>query len=123
MSTETLSSQQVKQISRRRFYVFGFVIVAFGFISEIFVEYGVNATFAIDDAVTVVLSVAAIAYFAVTWKKGESLMKRGNDLAFAFGIIILLVTVYALSIETGDSASDDPASIIFGVLLLVNRFI
>jgi len=102
-----------------------YAITIIVFLPLINLEFAFNNIFPMDDILSAILAVVAIDYLALNrTKRPQAEIKKTNTLAFALGVVILLLTLIALVIEGEPGAfGNDPPSLILSILLIVNRFI
>lgn len=128
MSMKDLSPEKkrlAKELSRRRLSVIGY---ATALVATIFTVTEEDDIFlhAIDDYAIVTLAIVALIIFLV-WRKKESLgdLKRLNNISLVIAVVLLVFVIFAFTQEINDvnDFADDPAQLIFLILLIVNRFV
>ncbi len=80
----------------------------------------------VDDYVDIILAVVAIVIIAAMWRKQAApQMRRVNNIASILAILLVIATIYAISQEIGDPADfgNEIPSLLFGITMLVNRFV
>jgi amino acid permease len=128
MSMKDLSPEKkklAKELSRRRLSIIGY---ATALVASIFTITGEDDIFlhALDDYAIVTLSIVALILFLV-WRKKDSLadLKRLNNISLVIALVLLVFVIFAFTQEINDAEDfgDDPAQLIFLILLIVNRFV
>ena len=115
----------IKELGRRRVFIFfwGFVIVA---IANVIGEESDMFIHVLDDYLDIILAVVAIAIIVAMWRKQTApQLRRVNNIASILAVLLVLVTIYAISVEIGDPADfgNEIPTLLFGITMLVNRFV
>jgi glucose uptake protein GlcU len=118
-------SKIVKQLGRRRAFGFFFGVSAILFLDVAFME-GDMVSHSFDDIAVVAISAIAVILILATLKK-RSLpqLKRMNNILTILGVLFLIMTFVAISIEINDAndIGDDFPKIFIAAAMLVNRFV
>ena len=128
MSFKDLSPEKkklAKELSRRRLSTIGF---ATALVATIFTITDEDDIFlhALDDYAIVTLSIVAL-ILILAWRKRESLedLRKLNNVSLMIAVVLLVFVIFAFTQEINDASDfgDDPAQLIFLILLIVNRFV
>ncbi len=81
-------------------------------------------THAVDEIGIAVLSLIALIYLAVSWRKtGVEAITTQNNVLFAFFVLMLLFQIYGIVVEAGTNDFGNEIPVLIGIVLaLVNRF-
>ena len=115
----------LKEHGRRRVFVFfwGFVIVA---ISGVITEEMDMTLHVADDYVDIIAAVIVLALYLM-WRNKTALadLKKANNIATVFAVVLVLATIFAITQEIGDPTDfgNEIPTLFFGVFMLVNRFL
>lgn len=115
----------IKEYSKRKVFLFTYVISAVAFIAVLGLE-SENPAFLIDDYAKIILPIFAIIFFIVTWKKDDiRALRRTNNIGTVVGALILLFAILAilLEIDKSEFVADDFPAVIFGLLAVVNGLV
>jgi hypothetical protein len=111
-----------KAFSRRRVFLFVFVVSAFAFLPTLMGETEIQLA-PVDDFGKVGVSVILLILIAATWRN-QTLpsMRRTNMIATFGGVLIIVFGVMALVLESGnaDYVADDFPALIIGIFILIN---
>lgn len=81
---------------------------------------------AIDDYIDIVAAVIALAVILLWWKR-DSLpeLKKTNNVLTALAVVVILATIFAITQESSDPEDfgNEIPTLIYGIFLLINRFI
>ena len=117
-----MSGDWSSRYSRKRVFLFIYVVTVIAFASTLSLE-SENQLFLLDDYVKVLLAVAMVAIIGATWRNGLlPSMKRINMVGTVFGVVILLASIMAVVVESGNATdvADDFPGIILAVFLIIN---
>jgi hypothetical protein len=115
----------VRELSRRRVFVFISVFLVLGGVG-IIVEESDMFLHAIDDYAMVALAIIALLGFAV-WRNRLSLadLRKQNNILTALFVVALIFKLYGTMAEMGDASDfgDEIPLLIAFVLTIANRFV
>ena len=115
----------VREISRRRVFIFVSVFLVLGGVGTILEESDMFLH-AIDDYAMVALAIIALLGF-VMWRNKLSLaeLRRQNNILTALFVVALIFKVYGAMVEMGDASDfgDEIPLLIAFVLTIANRFV
>lgn len=120
-----MDMSSVKELARRRVFIFFYAIVGFALIPTIIDEID-QPTHAIDDISLVIIGIVLFIFLAANWKKQSyEDLKWANRIASFAAIAVILFVLLAIAIERNDitDLADDIGKVFFAVALLVNSFV
>jgi heme A synthase len=80
----------------------------------------------VDDYADIAIIVVALALLAMWWKKkSPAELKRTQNVMAVLAVALILATIFAITQEINDPADfgNEIPSLLFGVFLLINRFV
>lgn len=80
----------------------------------------------VDDYADIAIIVVGLAVLAMWWKRqSPSQLKRTQNVMAALAVLLILATIYAITQEIGDPADfgNEIPTLLFGIFLLINRFV
>jgi hypothetical protein len=124
MSSDREQKDWARQVGRSRVFMFfwAFAVVAIG---NVIGEENDMLLHVIDDYVDIVLAVIAIVVLVRVWKKGTAALKRANDVSAVLAVMLIAMTIFAITQEIGDPADfgNEIPTLLFGIFMLINRFV
>lgn len=111
----------VREFARRRVAMFLYVLTVIVFPTFIPQE-AAEFTHVVDDYATVVLALVAIVFYVAMWRKPVQSIRTANKLATILAVLIILVTIYAVTQEIADPADfgNEIPTIILGGAIIAN---
>jgi hypothetical protein len=80
----------------------------------------------VDDYADIAIIVVALALLAMWWKKqSPSQLKRTGNAMAVLAVLLILATIFAITQEIGDPTDfgNEIPTLLFGIFLLINRFV
>ncbi|MDA4124124.1 MAG: hypothetical protein OK438_01545 [Thaumarchaeota archaeon] len=116
-----------KQAGRRR--VFGFFWIFFGVaIVQTLSSEGDTFIHVVDNYIDIALVVVAVIVLLAWWKKSSTKdLQMVNNILSVLAVILLVLAIVTLAGLTGETTAEDLAddipTLLFGIFMLINRFV
>jgi len=116
---------QVKQIGRRRVNGFFYGLLLVAIFNTVFEESDITSHVA-DDVADIVLAAVGL-LLILAWRKRTSIsdLRKINNILAVLAVLVVVATIYAITQEYTDPMDfgNEIPTLIFGIFLLINRFI
>ena len=116
----------VRELGKKRVFVFFAVAIALAFAVDAIVVESDNFMFALDDYALVGLSILALVLVGV-WRSRRSLseLRSQNNIIVVLFVIALLFKIYGVVVESGhpDDFGDEIPGLLILIVTVLNRFV
>lgn len=122
---ETSIKEQLTEFARVRTFLYFYIASFIIFIGVIFEELGPDFH-ELDDILFIALAFIAIVIIIYRWKnRSLSGLRLTNNISALIAFLLVLVSIYAISIEMGDTADfgDEIPQLLLSIIILISRFI